>query len=193
VNRNTIYALLAGLLIGGVVGYVGGSLNAPAGPVVAAPTAPPAGAPPGGFAPPADPNAMNLVGRIQAMQQLVAKDPKNVQAWIQLGNDYFDTKQPHKSIEAYGKALELQPDNPDVLTDQGVMYRDVGQFQQALANFQKANAIDPKHVQSLFNVGVVYENDLKDSARAKAAWQKVIEVAPQSPQAQAARQALAGP
>ncbi len=129
--------------------------------------------------------------RILAAEQIVQQDPKNVRAWIQLGNDYFDTKQPRRAIDAYAKALELQPNNPDVLTDQGVMYRDVGAFDKAIANFRKASELDPKHVQSLYNLGVVYANDLKDRAKAAQAWHRVIEVAPGTPQAQQALQGLA--
>ena len=46
------------------------------------------------------------------------------------------------------------------------MYRDIGQFDKAIANFEKANQVDPKHVQSLFNLGVVYAHDLKQPKKA---------------------------
>jgi cytochrome c-type biogenesis protein CcmH/NrfG len=128
--------------------------------------------------------------RIQAAQGVVAQDPKNIQAWIQLGNDYFDTKQREKAIDAYQHALDIEPNNPDVLTDQGVMYREVGEYQKAIANFDRANKLDPKHTQSLFNMGVVYAKDLKNPEKAAEAWRKVIERAPTSPQATQARQAL---
>ena len=39
-------------------------------------------------------------------RQVVEREPKNVQAWIALGNDYFDSDQPKQAIEAYNKALE---------------------------------------------------------------------------------------
>ena len=46
-------------------------------------------------------------------------------------------------------------------------------------------------MQSLYNLGVVYANDVKDRAKAAQAWHRVIEVAPGSPQAQQALQGLA--
>jgi cytochrome c-type biogenesis protein CcmH/NrfG len=179
-NRYTIIALAVGLVVGVFIGYQAGS-SAPA-PGMAA------GGPPGvpGGAPQPMP-VDNFQARITQMQQVVARDPKNVQAWIQLGNDYFDTRQPQKAIEAYGRALELRPNDPNVLTDQGVMYRDVGQFDRAVANFEKANQVDPKHIQSLYNLGVVYFNDLKQPKKAIEAWNKVIQSAPQSEQAAQAR------
>lgn len=122
--------------------------------------------------------------RIAEAEKLVAKDPKNRQAWVQLGNDYFDTDQAQKAINAYGKALELEPNDPNVLTDQGVMFRKMGWFDKAIVNFEKANQIDPKHVQSLMNIGVVYATDLKQADKAMAAWKRYLAVDSTSPTAQ---------
>ncbi|MDD2365200.1 MAG: tetratricopeptide repeat protein [Desulfuromonadaceae bacterium] len=116
--------------------------------------------------------------RIAQAEKIVAQDPKNLNAWISLGNDYFDTEQSQKSINAYSKALEIDPNNPNVLTDQGVMYRKMGWYDKALENFEKANKIDPKHIQSLFNTGIVYAVDLKDHVKARPYWKKVIEIEP---------------
>lgn len=122
--------------------------------------------------------------RIAEAEKLVAKDPANRQAWVQLGNDYFDTDQTQKAITAYGKALELDPKDANVLTDQGVMYRKMGWFDKAVANFEKANQIDPRHVQSLMNIGVVYSTDLKQPEKAIAAWNRYLAIDSTSPTAQ---------
>ena len=137
---------------------------------------PPGGMPPGGMvgAPNVPGGGAGVEQRIAIAKQLVAQNPKDVQAWISMGNDYFDSRQFQLAVDAYAKALELDPKNPDVLTDQGVMYRDLGQYDKALANFLKANQIAPAHMQSLMNAGVVYAYDLKDPKRAEEAWLKVI-------------------
>ena len=122
--------------------------------------------------------------RIAQAEKIVAEDPKNVNAWISLGNDYFDTDQPQKAINAYSKALEINPNNPNVLTDQGIMYRRIGWYDKALANFAKASGYDPKHVQSLFNTGLVYALDLKDHVKARPYWKKVLEIEPNGASAQ---------
>lgn len=125
--------------------------------------------------------------RIAEAEKILAQDPKNYQVWVQLGNDYFDTEQPQKSVNAYAKALEIdsnRQDTPNVLTDQGVMYRKMGLFDKAIANFEKANQLDPKHLQSLYNMGVVYANDLKQVDKAIAVWQRYVALDPMSPQGQ---------
>lgn len=151
------------------------------------PTAsPPAGANRAAPSPAPAPNAMEQ--RIAATRQLIEQDPQNVKAWIALGNDYFDSQQREKAVEAYGKALQLQPDNPDVLTDQGIMYRELGASEKAIANFEKASTIDPKHLQSILNLGILYGQDLKDENKAIKTWNRVLQIAPASPQAAKARE-----
>lgn len=121
--------------------------------------------------------------RIAQAEKVVAQDPKNLNAWISLGNDYFDTEQSQKSINAYTKALEIEPNNPNVLTDQGVMFRKVGWYDKALINFEKANKIDPNHLQSLFNAGIVYVVDLKQPEKAVPYWKKYLSLDSNSPTA----------
>ena len=197
-NRNTLMALVGGLAVGLLVGYQVGSSGREEARPAASFGPPPGAASPFAGGPAAFPGAqggpatsLDMERRIAVSREIVARDPKNVQAWIQLGNDYFDLHQARESIDAYAKALALEPDNPDVLTDQGVMYRELRQYDRALANFKKANQLRPDHIQSLYNIGVVYQHDLKDPARARQAWEKVVQVAPASPQAADARRAIA--
>jgi len=203
VNRNVVIALVAGLVAGLAIGYSFGSNATPTGPVVAAPVAmpipnPAPGGMGGGMPPPGMPSQQPAAGqadylaRIAQHEGLVKANPKDVKAWIQLGNDYFDTHQHQKSIDAYAKALALEPNNADVLTDQGIMYREAQQFEQAAKNFEKASQVNPRHLQSLFNLGVVYAYDLKQTDKAVAAWSRVIQIDPTSTQAIQARTALQG-
>lgn len=166
-----IVALLAGLLGGFLIFSVTNKNKGAAPPAV-----------PMGSGSPADYSM-----RIAEAEKIVAQDPKNYMVWVQLGNDYFDTEQPQKAVNAYAKALELEPNHqntPNVLTDQGVMYRKMGLFDKAIANFEKASQLDPRHAQSLFNLGVVYANDLKQNDKAIAAWQKYLAIDGMSPQGQ---------
>ena len=162
-----VIALVAGLLLG-ILFFGGKKDSAPVG----------GGVPMGGGAP------ADYQQRIAEVEKIVAREPSNIQAWVQLGNDYFDTGQTQKSINAYGKALELDPNNTNVLTDQGVMFRKMGWFDKAIANFEKAQKLDPKHLQSLYNLGVVYAQDLKQPAKATEIWERYLKMDSTSPTAQ---------
>jgi cytochrome c-type biogenesis protein CcmH/NrfG len=124
------------------------------------------------------------------LEDIVAREPDNRNAWIELGHNYFDSNQPMKAIEAYAKALELDGNDPNVLTDQGVMYRRVGWFDKAISNFQKANRIDANHQQSLYNLGIVYRYDLKDFPKAIEVWERLLAIDPSSPGASQIRSEL---
>jgi len=84
------------------------------------------------------PAGKGQVDRIQALEKETAQHPQNVEAWIQLGNTYFDTNRSKKAIMAYQKALELGSKNPNVWTDLGVMFRRNGEPLKALEAFDRA-------------------------------------------------------
>jgi cytochrome c-type biogenesis protein CcmH/NrfG len=183
-------SLLTGLIIGVLAGFIGGYFLGVSHPVQSAQTHVHEPQAPG--ASPAPANPMELQQRAQAAEALVAADPRNLQAWISLGNDYFDLHQPQKAVDAYAKALALDPSNPDVLTDQGVMYRELKAFEKAVACFQKASQLNPRHQPSLFNLGVVYANDLHSPEAARKAWNQTVAIDPASPEGMKARKALEG-
>jgi len=116
--------------------------------------------------------------RINNLEALLAKEPTNRNAWVQLGHNYFDSNQPMKAIETYDKVLEMDGNDPDILTDQGIMYRRIGWFDKAIDNFEKANALNPSQVQSLYNLGIVYRDDLGDQKKAKEAWTRYLLISP---------------
>lgn len=182
-NRDAVGGLVIGALLGTLGGFFlgqqfrSGSGTAPVAPTPAAASVPP--------------QELEAQSRTFAAEQATLRDPKDLQAWIALGNAYFDSHRPQQAVEAYGKALALNPNDPDVLTDQGVMYRDLKAFDKAIANWERARQLDPQHVQSLYNLGIVYVFDLGQPDKAKKAWAKVIELAPGSPQATQAKSMLA--
>jgi tetratricopeptide (TPR) repeat protein len=131
--------------------------------------------------------------RINELEKIVMQKPEDRQAWVQLGNDYFDTEQPQKAVTAYQKALDLAPTDPsnaNIVTDQGIMFRKLGMFDRAISNFDKATKLDPKHTQCLYNLGIVYATDLKQADKAIKAWNDFLKLDSNSPQAQQVKQML---
>lgn len=115
---------------------------------------------------------------MESLEQAVADDPANVQAWTQLGHLYFDTDQYEQAIHAYTRSLELDPENADVVTDLGVMYRRNGQPEKAISSFEQAIAIDPGHETARFNMGVVLLHDFEDQKGAIKIWDELVEINP---------------
>src|SRR5210317_2013256 len=170
-----VVTLVAGLIIGLLLGKNDSGTK----------TSPPAGAPTGPMP------TVNLQQKLGELKNIVANDPANFQAWVALGNEYFDSNQFMDAIQAYDKALAIQPNSPDVLTDQGVMFKRLGWFDRAFENFTRANEIDPAHATSFYNLGVVYRYDLQDFDKAREAWTRFLEINPTGPGSDRVRQDLA--
>ena len=80
----------------------------------------------------------------------------------------------------------------DVSTDLGVSYHYLNQPDRALAQFDESLKIDPKHAKTMLNQGIVRAYGKQDLPGAAAAWEKLIQMAPTSPEADVARRALEG-
>ncbi|MFH0994260.1 MAG: tetratricopeptide repeat protein [Pseudomonadota bacterium] len=138
-----------------------------------------------GGSPPADPHqhaeqksSAGMSDQIAGLEFKTSQNPGDIAGWIQLGNLCFDADLPEKSIAAYDKALALNPNNADVLTDQGVMYRKAGKYDKAVLNFDKAIRVNPKHEISRFNKGIVLMHDLNNPQGAIKAWEELLAVNP---------------
>jgi tetratricopeptide (TPR) repeat protein len=167
VRKETLYLVsLLALAVGFFGGVMFGIFKSDSGAPVTSASAPAPAAVAGGGS------------RAVALEKETADNPQNVQAWIELGNAYFDSSQYEKAIRAYTRAVELKPDNANVLTDMGVMYRRAGKPQEAIKAFDRAIAVDPKHEVSRFNKGIVMLHDLKDTQGAIQAWEELLEVNP---------------
>jgi tetratricopeptide (TPR) repeat protein len=184
---------IAGSLFGLIIGWVLGSQQATgaARAVVTAPVAQSApaaeqGAPAQTQAAPIDQT------RVKALQDAASQNPKDVQSRVQLGNIFFDGEQYQQAITWYEQALALNPNDTNVSTDLGVAYYYTNQPDKALAQFDKSLAMDPKHVKTLLNVGIVRAFGKQDLAGAGKAWQQVVDLAPNSPEGQAAKKGLEG-
>ena len=134
--------------------------------------------------------AVNAGQQLTMLEGIVAREPSNRNAWVQLGNAYFDANQPMKSIDAYDKALAINANDPNVLTDQGIMFRKLGWTDKAVNAFEKAYKVDSNHAQSLFNLGVVYRYDLQDFAKAKETWERYLKINSSGPGADQVRAEL---
>ena len=125
---------------------------------------------------------------IMRFQELVRKDPKNVDAWIQIGNIMMDTSRFPEAIDAYQKALELNGKNVDVRVDMGTCYRNIGKPDKAVEEYRKVIALEPKHLNAHRNLGVVLAFDLNKKSEAIKEFEEYLKLAPGAPDAQNVRQ-----
>ena len=180
---------IAGSLFGLIIGWVLGTQQAARSGPVAAPvaqSAPAQQAPAQAGPVPID------AARVTALEDAAAKNPKDAQPRVQLGNMFFDAEQYPQAITWYEQALVLNPNDANVSTDLGVAYYYTNQPDRALTQFDRSLAIDPRHIKTLLNVGIVRAFGKQDLAGAGKAWQQVVDLSPDSPEGQAAKKGLEG-
>jgi len=175
-----VIAFLAGFITGATVAILRGTKSVERPPVVQKLQMVPMPTPKG-------PDSIEVSSKIQSLKDAVKKDPKNLSAWVELGNLYFDAGQPKEAIDAYRQYLAIKPDNSDVRTDMGIMYRALGEFDRAIEEFKKAAQSDPKHVNSQYNIGIVLLHDKGDIKGAIKAWEDYLRVDPKSERAERVR------
>jgi tetratricopeptide (TPR) repeat protein len=95
---------------------------------------------------------------------------------------YYDGQAYPQAIEYYNKALEIDPKNPDVITDLGTAYWYTGNPDKAIDEFQKSLSIRPNHPGTLFNMGIVKWQGKKDPNGAVVAWEQLLKSNPDYPQ-----------
>ena len=128
--------------------------------------------------------------QVNALKSVAERDGSNPKPRAELGNLYFDAERYAEAITWYAEALKLGPTDVNVSTDLGVSYYYTNQPDKALEQFERSLKLDPRHIKTLFNQGIVRAFGKQDLAGASRAWQQVIQLAPDSPEAEAARRAL---
>ena len=186
-RRDSVVFGIAGIFFGVLVGWIIGSQQASgvAPPPAAAP-APAAAAPSAQAPPPFDES------RAAALRASAERNPSDAEIRVQLGNLYFDADRYDEAMRWYEEALKVDPRNVNASTDLGIAYYYSNQPDRALAQFDKSLSIDPKHSKTLLNIGIVRAFAKQDLDGAEQAWQRVLEVAPDSPEAAVAKKGLDG-
>lgn len=168
---------IACLVLGIAVGYVVSRPHGPQQPIVVTPAPQAPGT--GSSAPPA-----GLVDerQVQTLRDIVARDPKNLQAATQLGNLLYDAGRYAEAVPAYQQAFALDPKNVNVSTDLGTALWYSGRADEALAQYEKSLAINPSHAQTLFNRGIVYQDGKLDLPQAIQSWERLLTSNPGYPE-----------
>jgi cytochrome c-type biogenesis protein CcmH/NrfG len=173
---------IAGVLFGVIVGYMLGVSRTGAGslPVAAAQSAAATPAP-----------ALANEQELQGWRNILATDPKNLRANVELANRLYDAGRYAEALPYYQQAVAIDPKNVSVSTDFATALYYAGKPDDALAQFDKSLTIDPKHGQTLFNIGIVKRDARNDPKGAIAAWERLLASVPDYPDAAKVRTMIA--
>jgi len=179
---------VAGIVFGLIAGWIIGSQQGARGSAAAVTAqAPAATASSGGAGTRA---AVLDEAQLKALTSVAAREPSNAKPRVELANLYFDAERYDDAIKWYADSVRLNPHDVNVSTDLAVAYYYTNQPDKALAQFEHSLELDPRHPKTLLNMGIVKAFGKQDLEGATEAWQLVMQVAPDSPEGQAAKRAL---
>jgi tetratricopeptide (TPR) repeat protein len=119
-------------------------------------------------------------GAVAAYQKALGHNPLNTKVHVSLGKLYYSEKGLYyESVQAYKKAIDLDPSFTEARMGLAEVYEDKGLYQDAIAEYRKVVDADAKNTGALYNLALVYEKvDPKESI---VLWERYIGLAGQLP------------
>jgi len=185
-SRDAVIFGVAGTVFGLLLGWIIGSQQASPRPGPVPTTAAATPSAPQDQAPPLD------IQRATALEKQANAQPSDLTSRVQLANLYQDAQRPDLAIPWYEAAFRLNPKDVNISTDLAVCYYYTEQPDKALAQIDKSLALDPKHPATLLNQGIIRAFGKQDLPGALESWQKVVQYAPNSPEAARAKEGIDG-
>ena len=118
--------------------------------------------------------AIDFASRLAALEQLIAKDPRNPAYRAEKANLYYDNGEFDKAAVFYQESLDLRPQDSNVETDLATCYYNLGQYDKALETLDRALKYSPGFSQAMFNKGVVLASGKHDVKGAIAVWEDLL-------------------
>jgi tetratricopeptide (TPR) repeat protein/TolB-like protein len=117
---------------------------------------------------------------VAAYQRGVEHNPMNAKVHVSLGKLYYAEKGLYyESVNAYKKAIDLDPTYPDARMGLAEVYEDKGLYEEAIEEYRKVVDADAKNTGALYNLAIVYEK--VDPKEAIALWERYIGLAANLP------------
>jgi choline-sulfatase len=123
---------------------------------------------------------------INSLLEVTRQDPKVIDAWFMLGNEYYRKRQFTQAIESYKQALALKSDYDLVVINMANAYRQLGKDEEALVGYRRFMSLDPRNAQIRYEAAQI----LLDRGRLAEARTQLEEALKLQPSMAAARNAL---
>ena len=121
----------------------------------------------------------NTAMAVQILSSLLAKDPANVQAQVNLGLVFAEALQYDKAESALRKADALSPGNPSVLTPLAMVLTRLDRKNDAIEVLRKICALDPSSLDAHLNLGIAYADE-NNVGNALNEFSEAVRLAPDS-------------
>ncbi|MCW9035518.1 MAG: hypothetical protein OQK35_07800 [Alphaproteobacteria bacterium] len=113
-------------------------------------------------------------------------NPNSVDLLIDRSQSYAADSLYFNAIDDLNRALEIEPEMADALVFRATAYRYADSLELSVEDLNRALEIDPVHIEALLEKGIV-ERLKGNKDKARSTWMSLLEIAPGSPAAEAAR------
>lgn len=111
---------------------------------------------------------------------LVTLEPRSAESWCALGNSFSLEGEAMNAINAFSRAVQVNPSYPYTHTLAGHERLEREEFDLALKSFRCAVQLDPRHYRAWYGLGLLYFRKA-DYEQAKAYFQKALQINPSAP------------
>jgi len=94
--------------------------------------------------------------RIRILEEMATKYPREKRIHYNLGIHYWNKKEFSAAIDAYSKALALDPNYGSALNGLGYTYADMGNYEKAIEYFEKYASVSPGDANPLDSLAEIY-------------------------------------
>ncbi len=119
--------------------------------------------------------------QVAVLMKKISTNPKDTAALTELGDLYFQAGDYNTAGGWMAKVVALRPKDVKARLALGAAQFNLGNTAAAEKEWKQVVVLDPKNVEAYYDLGFLYLSKTpSDTARAKASWSKVIEIAPKS-------------
>ena len=127
------------------------------------------------------------VARLEAVAE---QNPEDAEIRAQIGAIYMQGNHLQEAVRWLGESIEIDDGNLEVRNHLAISLTGLGRVDEAVSEYRSALAVEPSHPASLLGLGRVLllgKNDIRGGIEV---WEKLIEAAPDSPEARSIREEL---
>ena len=133
--------------------------------------------------------APRIAGLDHAINYLEA-NPWNVQAHLIVGEYFLDAEEISEAMGHIQDAVQYEPNSVRVLNHLGRTYHKMGEAERAIESLNAALTVDPKDLESLYHLGLIYGYDKGNKEKAAGYFQQIVSSDPDEPLATMVKEEL---
>jgi cytochrome c-type biogenesis protein CcmF len=129
--------------------------------------------------------------QVAALMEKITANPKDAVSLRELGNVYYTAQDFPNALKFYQQVVDITPKDDDAWVAVGAASFNGGDIEGAKKAWEQAVAVNPKNQEAHYDLGFAYlAQKTPDDAAAKAAWQTVVDLDPNSDWAKDAKSML---